>query len=204
VTGTASINAESINTESINTESMSTASTNCEQIITEQVITMSARSAPRGTALTTCLWFDNEGEEAAAFYTSIFKDSRIGRIGRFTADGPGRAGEAITVEFELNGQQFVALNGGPQIYFNEAISFQVFCGDQDEVDYYWDCLSEDGKEGRCGWLQDRYGLAWQVIPRQFAEMISDGEPERARRVAEAMTRMKKPDIAALQTAYQGE
>ena len=108
------------------------------------------------------------------------------------------------MEFELNGQQFVALNGGPQIYFNEAISFQVFCADQDEVDYYWNNLSEGGKEDRCGWLQDRYGLSWQVIPRQFAEMISDGEPERAKRVAEAMMRMKKLDIGALQSAYEGE
>ena len=172
-------------------------------ISTEPLTTAPTRRAPSSTALTTCLWFDDEGEEAAAFYTSVFKDSRIGRISRFTQGGRGRPGEAMTVEFELNGQQFVALNGGPQIYFSEAISFQVFCADQDEIDYYWNSLSEDGKEGRCGWLQDRYGMSWQVIPRQLVEMISDGEPERAKRVAEAMMKMEKLDIAALQKAYEG-
>lgn len=163
-----------------------------------------ARRAPTGTALRTCLWFDTEGEEAAAFYTSIFKDSRIGRISRFSGAAPGRAGEAMTVEFELNGQRFVALNGAPHLYFNEAISFQIFCDDQAEVDYYWDTLSEDGRHGRCGWLQDRYGLSWQVIPRQFVEMISDPDPERAKRVADAMLKMKKLEIAVLQHAYEGE
>ena len=163
-----------------------------------------ARSAPTSTALRTCLWFDTEGEEAVAFYTSIFKDSRIGRISRFSGAGPGRDGQAMTVEFELNGQRFVALNGAPHLYFNEAISFQIFCDDQADVDYYWNGLSKEGRQGRCGWLQDRYGLSWQVIPRQFVEMISDPDPGRAKRVADAMLKMKKLDIAALQHAYEGE
>jgi predicted 3-demethylubiquinone-9 3-methyltransferase (glyoxalase superfamily) len=178
--------------------------TTTSSINTEPIRNAPTSSASSSTALTPCLWFDKEGEEAAAFYTSIFKDSRIGRITRFNGTGSGRPGEAIMVEFELNGQRFVALNGGPQIYFNEAISFQVFCAGQDEVDYYWDGLSEDGKQGRRGWLQDRYGLFWQVIPRQFVEMISDYQPERAKRVAEAMMTMKKLDIAELQKAYEGE
>jgi predicted 3-demethylubiquinone-9 3-methyltransferase (glyoxalase superfamily) len=160
--------------------------------------------APTRTALRTCLWFDTEGEEAAAFYTTIFKNSRIGRISRFSGAVPGRAGQAMTVEFELNGQRFVALNGAPHLYFNEAISFQIFCDDQTEVDYYWNSLSEEGRHGRCGWLQDRYGLSWQVIPRQFVEMISDPDPGRAKRVADAMLKMKKLEIAALQHAYEGE
>jgi predicted 3-demethylubiquinone-9 3-methyltransferase (glyoxalase superfamily) len=163
-----------------------------------------ARSAPTSTALRTCLWFDTEGEQAAAFYTTIFKNSRIGWISRFSGAGPGRDGQAMTVEFELNGQRFVALNGAPHLYFNEAISFQIFCEDQAEVDYYWNRLSEDGRQGRCGWLQDRYGLSWQIIPRQFVEMISDADPERAKRVADAMLKMKKLEIAALQHAYEGE
>jgi predicted 3-demethylubiquinone-9 3-methyltransferase (glyoxalase superfamily) len=162
------------------------------------------RSAPTSTALRTCLWFDTEGEEAAAFYTTIFKNSRIGRISRFSGAGSGRAGQAMTVEFELNGQRFVALNGAPHLYFNEAISFQIFCDGQAEVDYYWNRLSEDGRQGRCGWLQDRYGLSWQVIPGQFVEMISDPDPGRAKRVADAMLKMKKLEIAALQHAYEGE
>jgi len=156
-----------------------------------------------GKAFTTCLWFDTEAEAAAAFYTSIFNDSRLGRVDRYTEAGPEPAGAVMTIEFELNGQKFVALNGGPQSTFNEAISFQIFCADQDEVDYYWSRLSEGGREVSCGWLKDRYGLSWQVIPTVLMDMISDPDPEKAKRATEAMLAMTKLDIAALQKAYAG-
>jgi predicted 3-demethylubiquinone-9 3-methyltransferase (glyoxalase superfamily) len=156
-----------------------------------------------GKALTTCLWFDTEAEAAAAFYTSIFNASRLGRVDRYTEAGPEPAGAVMTVEFELNGQKFVALNGGPQFTFNEAISFQIFCADQDEVDYYWSRLSEGGQEVSCGWLKDRYGLSWQVIPTVLMGMISDPDPQKAKRATEAMLTMTRFDIAALQKAYAG-
>jgi len=155
-------------------------------------------------AFTTCLWFDTEGEAAANHYTSIFKDSKIGRIGRYTEAGPGKAGSVMAVEFELNGQKFVALNGGPQFKFNEAISFQIPCADQDEVDYYWSRLSEGGQEVACGWLKDKYGLSWQVVPTVLIDMIGDPDPEKAKRTTEAMFAMTKFDIAALQKAYAGD
>jgi predicted 3-demethylubiquinone-9 3-methyltransferase (glyoxalase superfamily) len=154
-------------------------------------------------SFTTCLWFDDQGEEAARFYTGIFADSRLGRIGRYTDAGPGPAGSVMAVEFELNGQQFVALNGGPQFKFTEAISFQIPCADQAEVDYYWSRLSEGGQEVACGWLKDRYGLSWQVIPTVLIDMISDPDPEKASRATSAMLSMTKFDIAELQQAYQG-
>jgi predicted 3-demethylubiquinone-9 3-methyltransferase (glyoxalase superfamily) len=156
-------------------------------------------------AFTTCLWFDTEGEAAANYYTSVFKDSRIGRISRYTEAGPGPAGSVMVVEFELNGQKFVALNGGPvNAHFTEAISFQIPCEDQGEVDYYWERLSEGGQEDACGWVKDRYGLSWQVIPTAFVDMISDSDPGKVKRVAEAMFTMTKLDIAALQKAYADE
>ena len=156
-------------------------------------------------AFTTCLWFDTEGEAAANYYTSVFKDSRIGRISRYTEAGPGPAGSVMVVEFELNGQKFVALNGGPlHAHFTEAISFQIPCEDQGEVDYYWERLSEGGQEDACGWVKDRYGLSWQVIPTALVDMISDLDPEKAKRVTEAMFTMTKLDIAALQKAHAGE
>jgi predicted 3-demethylubiquinone-9 3-methyltransferase (glyoxalase superfamily) len=155
-------------------------------------------------AFITCLWFDTQGEAAANYYTSIFKNSKIGRVGRYTEAGPGPAGTVMVVEFELNGQQFVALNGGPQFTFNEAISFQVMCADQDEVDHYWSKLSEGGQEAACGWLKDKYGLSWQVIPTALIDMISDEDPKKVQRVTEAMLTMTKFDIAALQKAYVGE
>jgi predicted 3-demethylubiquinone-9 3-methyltransferase (glyoxalase superfamily) len=158
-----------------------------------------------GKTFTTCLWFDTEGEAAASYYTSIFPDSRIGRVSRYTEAGPGAAGSAMVVEFELGGQKFVALNGGPaHARFTEAISFQVPCADQDEVDYYWSRLSEGGREDACGWVKDRYGLSWQVVPTVFVEMISDPDPAKVNRVMEAMFTMKKLDIAALQKAYAQE
>jgi predicted 3-demethylubiquinone-9 3-methyltransferase (glyoxalase superfamily) len=156
-------------------------------------------------AFTTCLWFDTEGEAAATYYTSVFKNSRIGLVSRYTEAGPGPAGSAMAVEFELNGQKFVALNGGPlHAHFTEAISFQIPCADQAEVDYYWERLTEGGQEDACGWVKDRYGLSWQVIPAVLADLTSDPDPAKVRRVMEAMFTMKKLDIAALQQAYAGE
>jgi predicted 3-demethylubiquinone-9 3-methyltransferase (glyoxalase superfamily) len=153
---------------------------------------------------TTCLWFDTEGEAAARYYTSIFSDSRLGRVSRHTEAGPGPAGSVMVVEFELNGQKFIALNGGPaNARFTEAISVQIPCADQAEVDYYWERLSDGGQEGACGWVKDRYGLSWQVVPTALTEMIADPDPAKVRRVMEAMFTMRKLDIAALQKAYAG-
>jgi predicted 3-demethylubiquinone-9 3-methyltransferase (glyoxalase superfamily) len=153
---------------------------------------------------TTCLWFDGQAEEAANHYTSIFKNSRVGRVGRYTEAGPGPAGTVLSVEFEANGQKFVAVNGGPEFTFNEAISFQVHCDDQDEVDYYWSKLSAGGQEVACGWLKDKYGVSWQVVPAVLIDMIDDPDPEKAKRATAAMLTMTKLDIAALQKAYAGE
>jgi predicted 3-demethylubiquinone-9 3-methyltransferase (glyoxalase superfamily) len=155
-------------------------------------------------AFTTCLWFDGQAEEAANYYASIFEDSKIGNIGRYTEAGPGEPGSVLAVEFELNGQKFVGLNGGPEFKFNEAISFQIHCKDQDEVDYYWDKLTEEGEESVCGWLKDKYGVSWQVIPDGLIEMVSDSDPEKAKRATEAMLSMRKIDIAAVEKAHAGE
>jgi predicted 3-demethylubiquinone-9 3-methyltransferase (glyoxalase superfamily) len=152
---------------------------------------------------TTCLWFDGQAEEAANHYLSIFKNSQIGRIGRYTEAGPGPAGSVLAVEFELNGQKFVGLNGGPQFTFDEAISFQIHCDDQDEVDYYWSRLTEGGEEGPCGWLKDKFGVSWQVVPRMLIDLIGDPDPEKAKRTTQAMMAMSKLDIAALRKAYDG-
>jgi predicted 3-demethylubiquinone-9 3-methyltransferase (glyoxalase superfamily) len=153
---------------------------------------------------TTCLWLDNQAEEAADYYTSIFPDSKIGRVVRYTEAGPGPAGTVMVVEFELNGQKFVALNGGPLFTFNESISFQIPCANQDEVDYYWNGLTRDGgQESRCGWVKDRYGVSWQVIPTVLTDMTGDPDPERSARATTAMLGMTKFDIAALQKAYDG-
>ena len=157
-----------------------------------------------GQPFVTCLWFDTQGEEAAHFYTSIFKDSKLGRIGRYTEAGPGPAGSAMAVEFEVNGQKFVALNGGPQYKFTPAISFQIMCADQDEVDYYWSRLTEGGQEVACGWVTDKYGLSWQVVPSELIDMIGDPDPEKAARTTAAMLAMTKFDIAALRKAYAGD
>ena len=156
-------------------------------------------------AFTTCLWFDTEGEAAAKFYTSVFKDSKLGRTGRYTEAGPGPAGSPMAIEFELNGQKFVALNGGPQFKFNEAISLQIPCANQDEVDYYWDRLTADGGQPvACGWLKDKFGLYWQVVPTVLIDLISDADPEKAKRATEAMLSMTKLDIAAIQRAHAGQ
>jgi predicted 3-demethylubiquinone-9 3-methyltransferase (glyoxalase superfamily) len=154
--------------------------------------------------ITPCLWFDTEGEDAATFYTSIFPDSRIVDVARYGEAGPREPGTVMTVLFELDGQRFLALNGGPEFTFSEAISFQVSCEDQDEVDKYWDTLSEGGEEGPCGWLKDRYGLSWQVVPADLERMMQESDPERRERVMAAVLGMKKLDLAELQRAYDGK
>ncbi|MGX1880776.1 VOC family protein [Streptomyces sp. NPDC055287] len=153
---------------------------------------------------TTCLWFDGQAEEAAHHYVSVFKDSRLGRVTRYNEAGPGRVGEVVTVEFEANGQKFVALNGGPEFTFSEAVSFQILCDDQDEVDHYWSRLTEGGAESVCGWLKDKFGVSWQVVPAGLIEMVGDPDPQKAKRTTEAMLSMVKLDIAALRRAYAGE
>jgi predicted 3-demethylubiquinone-9 3-methyltransferase (glyoxalase superfamily) len=149
------------------------------------------------------LWFDTEAEEAANYYVSVFKNSRILKVAHYTEAGPREPGTVMTVEFELNGQKFVGLNGGPEFTFSEAVSFQIDCADQDEVDYYWQRLSEGGQEGPCGWLKDKYGLSWQVVPAELEQLVTDPDPERARRAMEAMLKMGKLDIAALRSAADG-
>ena len=149
------------------------------------------------------LWFDTEAEEAAGFYTNVFKNSRIVNVTHYTEAGPRAAGMVMTVEFELDGQHFVGINGGPEFTFDEAVSFQISCETQDDVDYYWERLSEGGEEGRCGWLKDRYGLSWQVVPTGIEELFADPDPERARRAMQAMLGMGKLDIAALLSAADG-
>ena len=158
--------------------------------------------------ITPCLWFDAEAEEAANFYVSIFKNSsRIRSINRYNKAGRevhGKpAGSVMAVEFELEGQKFVALNGGPQFKFDEAISFQVFCDTQAEVDYFWAKLSEGGSEGPCGWVKDKFGLSWQVVPSRIPDMLQDEKSEKGKRVFAAVMQMKKLDIAALEKAYAG-
>ncbi|MEA2276932.1 MAG: hypothetical protein QOC78_1892 [Solirubrobacteraceae bacterium] len=153
--------------------------------------------------ITPNLWFDTEAEEAADFYTSVFENSRIVHVAHYTEAGPRPAGTVMTVEFELDGQRFVAINGGPQFTFDEAVSFQITCETQDDLDHYWDRLSEGGKEGPCGWLKDRYGLSWQVVPTGMEELFADPDPQRARRAMEAMLGMTKLDIAALRNAADG-
>jgi predicted 3-demethylubiquinone-9 3-methyltransferase (glyoxalase superfamily) len=155
------------------------------------------------TNITPCLWFDTEGEEAAEFYTSIFPNSRITHVARYGEAGPRAAGTAMTVSFELDGKQFVALNGGPEFSFSEAISFQVDCRSQEEVDDYWSRLSAGGEEGPCGWLKDRYGLSWQIIPSRLTELLADPDPETSQRVMAAMLQMKKIEIAQLEQAAAG-
>jgi predicted 3-demethylubiquinone-9 3-methyltransferase (glyoxalase superfamily) len=146
------------------------------------------------------LWFDTEAEEAAQFYTSVFKDGRILSKTHYTEAGPREAGMVLTVEWEVNGMRFTGINGGPNFKFDEAVSFLISCEDQDEVDYYWEKLTDGGDESQCGWLKDRYGLSWQVVPSGMEELFGDADPERARRAMEAMLQMKKLDIAALRAA----
>ena len=157
--------------------------------------------------ITPCLWFDSNAEEAVKFYASIFKNSKIGKISRYGKEGyeiHGKPeGTVLTVEFELNGQTFTALNGGPTFKFNEAISFQVHCKSQKEVDYYWDKLSKGGDEKaqQCGWLKDKYGLSWQIVPTVLGEMLQDKDARKLERVMSALLQMKKLDIKTLKQAY---
>src|SRR3954447_11174878 len=128
--------------------------------------------------LTTCLWFDGNAEEAAHYYVSVFKDGQLGRTTRWPEGGPGTPGQAVTVEFSVRGNNFVGLNGGPLFTFNESVSFQVFCDDQEEVDYYWHALSEGGQESQCGWVKDRFGVSWQVVPAELPSLIGDPDPQK--------------------------
>ena len=150
--------------------------------------------------ITPCLWFDTEGEEAATFYTSVFPNSRILDIARYGSAGPRPEGMVMTVSFELDGRKFTALNGGPEFTFNESISFEVHCDTQEEVDAFWSKLSDGGEEGPCGWLKDRYGVSWQVIPTALPRLLGDPDREKSQRVMEAMLSMKKIEIDALERA----
>src|SRR2546430_1489493 len=157
--------------------------------------------------ITPCLWFDTQAEEAAKFYASVFKNSKIGKISRYGKEGfeghGKKAGTVMTVEFELEGQKFLALNGGPHFKFNEAVSFQVHCETQQEIDHFWSELAKDGEEGPCGWLKDKFGLSWQVIPKALPEMLRDANSETAQRVMRSMLQMRKIDLAALRRGRGG-
>jgi predicted 3-demethylubiquinone-9 3-methyltransferase (glyoxalase superfamily) len=151
----------------------------------------------------TCLWFDTEAEQAANFYTGIFPDSKVGAVHRYTEAGPGPEGTAMLVEFELNGQKFSGLNGGPQFTFNESVSIVVPCADQAEIDYYWSRLTEGGQEVACGWCKDKYGLCWQVVPVAFLDLMGDPDQAKVARVMRAMMTMTKFDVAEIEKAYAG-
>jgi predicted 3-demethylubiquinone-9 3-methyltransferase (glyoxalase superfamily) len=146
------------------------------------------------------LWFDGNAEEAAAFYVSVFPHSRIVTTTRYSEAGPGEAGSVMTVEWEINGQRFVGINGGPQFTFSEAVSFQVPCEDQAEIDHYWSVLTDGGEEGPCGWCRDRFGLSWQVVPAGIETLLAGPDPQANRRATEAMFGMRKLDLAALRAA----
>ena len=150
--------------------------------------------------VTPCLWFDTEGEDAAKFYTSVFPNSKILEVARYGSAGPRPEGTVMTVNFELDGHEFVALNGGPDFTFSEAVSFQVNCESQEEVDTYWSKLSEGGEEGPCGWLKDKFGLSWQIVPTRLPELLGDPDREKSQRVMAAMLNMKKIEIDALERA----
>jgi predicted 3-demethylubiquinone-9 3-methyltransferase (glyoxalase superfamily) len=152
------------------------------------------------TEISPCLWFDTEGEDAANFYVSVFPNSKILDVARYGEAGPRDAGTVMTVSFELDGMKFTALNGGPEFSFTEAISFQVSCTSQEEVDAYWSKLSEGGEEGPCGWLKDRFGVSWQIVPTALPELLLDADQEKAQRVMAAMLKMRKIDIGELERA----
>jgi predicted 3-demethylubiquinone-9 3-methyltransferase (glyoxalase superfamily) len=154
--------------------------------------------------ITPFLWFDGKAEEAMNFYISIFKNSKVGRVTRYGEAGPGPKGAVMSATFQLEGQEFMALNGGPQFRFTPAISFFVNCETQQEVDELWEKLCEGGKKDRCGWLKDKYGLSWQIIPSALGKMLGDKDPEKSKRVMEAMLQMDKIDVKRLQEAYEGK
>ena len=153
--------------------------------------------------ITPFLWFDDKAEEAVNFYVSVFKNSKTGTITRYGEGGPGPKGTVMMATFQLDGQEFMALNGGPLFKFNEAVSFFVNCETQEEVDELWEKLSAGGAKGRCGWLKDKYGLSWQIIPKALGEMMQDKDAEKSQRVMKAMLQMDKIDIAGLKQAYEG-
>ena len=154
--------------------------------------------------ITPFLWFDGKAEEAAKFYASIFKNSKLGQIRRYGEAGPGPKGSVLTASFEIEGQEFVALNGGPQFTFSPAISFIVNCETQEEVDELWEKLSAGGKKNRCGWLQDKFGISWQIIPTALGQLMGDSDPEKSSRVMNAMLQMEKIDIKGLRRAYENK
>ena len=162
-----------------------------------------ARTESRPQKITTFLWFDNAAEEAANFYISIFKNSRITAISRYTDVGPGPKGAVMTIAFELDGQQFTALNGGPQFKFTEAISLVIHCNNQEEVDYFWERLTEGGQESQCGWVKDKFGLSWQVVPEALMTLLKDTDPKKPPRVMQVLLSMKKIDIRTLEEAAAG-
>jgi len=153
--------------------------------------------------ITPFLWFNDEAEEAANFYASVFRNSKVKAVTRYSDAGPGPKGSVMTVNFELDGQEFTALNGGPQYTFTEALSFIVHCDTQQDVDYYWDTLTAGGQESQCGWLKDKYGLSWQIVPKALPRLLQQTDPAKAQRVVQALLRMKKLDIGALERAAQG-
>jgi predicted 3-demethylubiquinone-9 3-methyltransferase (glyoxalase superfamily) len=162
------------------------------------------RTQPTPQKITTFLWFDNNAEEATNFYVSVFKNSRILGASRYSDAGPGPKGSVMTIEFELDGQRFTALNGGPTFKFTEAISLVVHCENQQEVDYYWEKLSEGGQKVECGWLKDKYGLAWQIVPNFLLELLTSGDNAKTGRVMRAVMSMKKLDIEDLKKAAEGK
>ncbi|MBT2367398.1 VOC family protein [Streptomyces sp. ISL-10] len=153
--------------------------------------------------ITPNLWFDTQGKEAAEFYVSVFPNSKITNVSYYGEAGPRAAGTVLTVDFVLDGQPYTAINGGPEFTFDEAVSFNIDCADQEEVDYYWSKLSDGGQEGPCGWLKDKYGLSWQVVPAVLGELLADPDEQRAQRAMKAMLGMGKLDVAALRAAADG-
>jgi predicted 3-demethylubiquinone-9 3-methyltransferase (glyoxalase superfamily) len=149
------------------------------------------------------LWFDNNAEEAMNLYVSVFKNAKVLNVARYGDAGPGPKGTVMTAEFELDGKKFVALNGGPHFKFTEAVSFVVNCENQEEVDYYWEKLSEGGEKSRCGWLKDKFGLSWQIVPTILGKLMADKDPEKSKRVMQAMLKMDKIDIEPLKRAHAG-
>jgi len=152
--------------------------------------------------ITPFLWFNSNAEEAANFYASVFKNSKVKAVTPYSGAGPGPKGSVMTVNFELDGQEFTALNGGPQFTFTEAVSFVVHCDTQQDVDYYWDKLTAGGQESQCGWLKDKYGLSWQIVPKALPRLLQQTDPKKAQRVMQALLQMKKLDIGALERAAQ--
>ncbi len=150
-----------------------------------------------------CLWFDGNAEEAVNYYVSVFRDSKVLHVDRFSDVGPDPDAPVVFIEFQINGQPFQAINGGPQFPFTEAVSFAIECADQEEVDHYWSRLTDGGEESMCGWLKDKFGVSWQVVPTALNELIADPDPDKSQRVMTAMLGMKKIEVAALQRAYDG-